>query len=70
MMMHLTFTIYVDGEGNDRFKVYSPTDDEEVHECTGDYDMMTVCTNDGRTGFAVFKKEPVKEENDGAAHSG
>ena len=55
-MMHLTFTINQDTEGNDRFKVYAPSEDEEVKEITEDYDLMAVQSKEGREGFAVFKK--------------
>ncbi len=52
----ITITLYKDAEGNDRFKVMAP-DGEQLVDVTDQYEMAATTTPDGRTGFAVFRKE-------------
>ncbi len=52
----LTLTIYkVEGE-LDRFRAHSVVDGKVV-DVTNQYEVTAAVTEDGRTGFAVFKRE-------------
>ena len=52
----LMITLYTDPDGQDRFKVVHPTEDDMV-DVTDQFDMSVITMPDGQLGFAVFKKQ-------------
>ena len=58
-MISLHVTLYRDGEGNDRYMVTSPAVDHpgHVNDLTEHYELVAMEDEQGRSGFAVFKRE-------------
>lgn len=59
-MIDLNITLYKDADGNDRFKVMAPSG-EQLVDVTDQYEMAATSTPDGRTGFAVFRTEVLRD---------
>jgi hypothetical protein len=55
--MVLTLTVYVDEDGDDRFKVYWTDDPDSMTDVTDDYEVFTCEMEDGRTGTMLVKRE-------------
>ena len=52
----LMITLYTDQEGQDRFKVVHPTEDDMV-DVTDQFDMSVITMPNGQLGFCIFKQQ-------------
>ena len=61
-MISIHVTLYTTDEG-DRFKVMKANDADILVDVTSDYEVASVRTEDGRTGFTVIPKLDVGHDD-------
>ena len=56
MSIELIFTLYVDADGNERFTIQHPTDDDLI-DVTDQFEIVTSETEDGDQAVTFIKKK-------------